>query len=556
MGASVDVGDWLRSLGLPQYEAAFRAHAIEIDVLSELSEGDLESLGVPLGHRKRLLKAISVLGAIEQKHLEAERELQRMIDHIPVLAAAYRADGTRLYINQRARESTDRTAGADWQLAPIAMHPDDVALADSTWRGCVASGEPFELEMRLRMADGTYRWHLNRRVPLRDTTGKVIRWYGVGYDIEDRKRAEEKLRQSEAFLAKAQRLSLTGSFSFYSATGEFRWSDELYRIFEFEPGLPISLELIRTRYHPEDTHVMDGVRERIRRGTTDFDYEHRLVMPDRSIKHIRVVAQATTGKSGEGLEYFGAVQDITQRRVAEAALDRARSELAHANRVATTGQLTASIAHEVNQPITAAVTNAQAALRWLRARPPNLEEVQHSLTRIVRDVTRAGDVVGRIRDLIKKTPSQEDSVDMNEAVREVIELTRSAAAKTGISVKLELADCLPPIRGDRVQLQQVALNLIVNAVQAMEAVADGVRDLVVATAPAEPIGVIVTVKDSGPGLDKDAIERVFDPFYSTKPDGLGIGLSICQSIVEAHHGRLSVAANQPRGAIFQFNVPS
>src|SRR6516164_9807135 len=203
----MDIGDWLRNLGLPQYEAAFREHAIEIDVLSELSEGDLKALGLPLGHRKRLLKAISVLGAIEQKPSEAESELRRMIDHIPVLVAAYRADGSRLSVNQ--------------QVAPIAMHPDDVASADGTWGACVASGEPFELEIRLRMADGPYRWHLNRRVPLRDENGKIIRWYGVGYDIEDRKRVEEKLRRSEAFLAKAQRLSLTGSFSFNSATGEF-----------------------------------------------------------------------------------------------------------------------------------------------------------------------------------------------------------------------------------------------------------------------------------------------------------------------------------------------
>jgi PAS domain S-box-containing protein len=493
------------------------------------------------------------LFAEEQKAAEAERELQRTINHIPVLVATYRADGSRLYINQRVREFT---GAADLQLGQMAMHPDDVELADEKWRACVASGEQFELEFRLRMADGTYRWHLNRRVPLRDETGKITRWYGVGYDIEDRKRAEEQLRCSEAFLAKAQRLSVTGSFSFYSATGEFTWSDELYRIFEFKPSRRVSLELVRTRYHPEDRQVLDEVAEGIRRGALDFDYEHRLIMPDRSIKHIRVVAQGTPDKSGNGLEYFGAVQDITLRRVAEAALDKARSELALANRVATLGQLTASIAHEVNQPIAAAVINAQAALRCLHARPPNLEGVQHSLTRIVRDATRAGNVVGRIRDLVKKTPPHRESVDMNEAVREVIELTRAEAVKTGVSIKLELAEGLPPIRGDRVQLQQVALNLIVNAVQAMEVVGDGMRDLFVATAPAEPDGVVVMVKDSGPGLEMGNVERVFDPFYSTKPDGLGIGLSICRSIIEAHQGRLSAAANQPRGAVFQFIVPS
>jgi C4-dicarboxylate-specific signal transduction histidine kinase len=257
------------------------------------------------------------------------------------------------------------------------------------------------------------------------------------------------------------------------------------------------------------------------------------------------------------------VLDLTERKRAEAEARESerryremQMEVAHANRVATMGQLTASIAHEVNQPIAGAAINAQAALRWLGARPPDLEEVRQALSRIVKDANRAGDVIGRIRELIKKAPPRKDRVDMNEAIREVIELTRGEAVKNGASVRTALGEGLPLIEGDRVQLQQVVLNLIVNAVQAMSAVAEGPRELFITAAQAEPNGVLVAVKDSGPGLDPASFERLFTPFYTTKPGGLGMGLSICRSIIEAHGGRLWVTANLPRGAIFHFTVPT
>jgi C4-dicarboxylate-specific signal transduction histidine kinase len=291
--------------------------------------------------------------------------------------------------------------------------------------------------------------------------------------------------------------------------------------------------------------------------------EFQVALPDGTTKYVHEIGHPVCNAAGELVEFVGTDMDITERKRAEAEARESerryremQMEVAHANRVATMGQLTASIAHEVNQPIAAAVTNAQAALRWLEARPPDLQEVRQALDHIVKDANRAGDVIGRIREIVKKAPPRKDRVDINEAIREVIELTRGEAAKQGASVRTVLGEGLPLIEGDRVQLQQVVLNLIVNGVQAMGAVEEGPRELLVATARAEPNGVLVAVKDSGPGVAPANLERLFTPFYTTKPGGLGMGLSICRSIIEAQGGRLWVTANLPRGAIFYFTVPT
>jgi len=255
-----------------------------------------------------------------------------------------------------------------------------------------------------------------------------------------------------------------------------------------------------------------------------------------------------------GTQGVGFVLDLSERKRAEADLREVQTELAHANRAATMGQLTASIAHEVKQPIGAAAANAAAALRWLGARPPNVDEANEALERIVNDAMRAGDIIGRIRDLIRKAPPRQDSIDLNEAVREVMALTRGEASKYDVFVRAVLDERLPRVRGDRVQLQQVMLNLIVNAIEAMSATSEGQRALLVSTAADSCDGVSIAVSDTGPGLPADAINRVFDPFYTTKASGLGMGLSICRSIIDAYGGRLSAKSNVPRGAVFQFTL--
>ncbi len=260
---------------------------------------------------------------------------------------------------------------------------------------------------------------------------------------------------------------------------------------------------------------------------------------------------------------FGIDQDITERKRAEENLREserryreAQMELAHANRVTTMGQLSATIVHEVSQPIAAAVTNAGAALSWLDSRPPNLEEVRQALSRALKDGDRAVDVMGRIRALMKKAPPQKDGLEINEAILDVIALTRGEVMKNGVSVRTQLAEDLPLLQGDRVQLQQVILNLIVNAIEAMSSVSDGSRELLISTGQAEPDGVLVAVRDTGSVLEPANLQRLFEAFYTTKPGGLGMGLSICRSIIEAHGGRLWVTANVPQGAIFQFTLPA
>jgi C4-dicarboxylate-specific signal transduction histidine kinase len=233
-----------------------------------------------------------------------------------------------------------------------------------------------------------------------------------------------------------------------------------------------------------------------------------------------------------------------------------QSELAHANRVATMGQLTASIAHEIKQPIAAARNNARAALNFLEKRPPDVAEVREALTCIVNDADRAGDVVDRIGSLIKKAPPRKEVVDLNAAILEVTALTHGEAVKTGVTVDAQLAGELPRIQCDRVQLQQVMLNLIVNAIQSISAVEDGNRELHISTVSVEPDGVCVAVRDTGHGLRPESLPRLFEPFYTTKPDGMGMGLSICRSIVEAHGGRLWATTCEPRGALFQFTIPA
>ena len=702
--------------------------------------------------------------------------------------------------------SLQEAQGAGWATL---LHPDDAAHHLESWQKSVSTGIPFETEARYRSPDGEYRWFLNRANPLRDKTGRIVKWYGTNIDIENLKRTERRLRQSEAYLAEAQRLSHTGTWAFNETTTLY-WSEESYRIWGFDPlqGLP-SREAMWQRVHPDDRDWVRQGAQDARRQKRDYAVEYRIVLPDGTVRYLEATARFLSSGDGERFEVVGTHVDVTERKRAEKALreseakirrlvdaniigifiwdfegriieandaflrmvdydredlvsgrirwteltppewrdrderrwvpelkmtgslqpfekeyfrkdgsrvpvligvatfeeggnqgvafvldlterkcaeealreseakfrdyaetasdwfweigpdykftlltenafgsdpadrigtacwehaldletepekwrlvratldsrqpfrdfvycsagrngspmyvkasgkpvfdangefrgyrgtgtdvtaltraqeererlHRLESDLAHMNRLSVMGELTASLAHEITQPIASARNNARAALNFLEKQPPDLGEVREALGCVVSDADRAGNIIDRIRDHIRKAPPRKHRFDLNEAINEVIVLARSAIAKNGVSVQTRLTEGLAPVQGDRVQLQQVVLNLILNAVEAMGSVEAGPRELLIGTEQNPTDGVLVAVRDSGPGIDPEHLERVFEAFYTTKSSGVGMGLSICRSIIHAHGGRLWADANEPRGAVFQFALP-
>ena len=314
----------------------------------------------------------------------------------------------------------------------------------------------------------------------------------------ERQQAEERLRRSEAYLAEAQRLSLTGSFGWHVASGTIVWSDETFRIFDHDPRTKPTLELIRQRTHPDDVVFVQETLERATRDGTALDFEHRLLLRDGAITYVHVVAHAVRDAVGE-LEYVGAVMDVTERKKAEEAMRQAQAELAHVTRVMTMGELTASIAHEVNQPLAAIVTNGNACLRWLARTTPDLEEAREAVARIIRDGKRAGEVIARIRALVRKTGAEKERLDLNDAIEEVVALVQDEVRKNRVALRLDVAADLPLVVGDRVQLQQVLLNLVMNSLEALAVVADQPRELLIRSRPQDSDAVLVTVQDSGTG---------------------------------------------------------
>jgi len=378
----------------------------------------------------------------------------------------------------------------------------------------------------------------------------------TGYlrDITERKRSEEDLRRSEEYLTEAQKLSLTGSFGWNVSTDEHFWSDETFRIFEYEISARVTVQMILNRVHPQDVAL---VRQSIARAANGehLDYECRLLMPGGSVKYIHIVGHGTRDQEGR-LEYIGAVQDVTHRRLSEQALGAVRSELARVARFTSLGALTASIAHEVNQPLSGIITNASTCLRMLAADPPNVDGARETARRTIRDGNRASEVITRLRTLFSKRDSTAESVDLNEATSEVIALSMSDLQRARITLRQELADELPPVTGDRVQIQQVILNLMLNACDAMSSVDDRPRELVIATQADGENRVRLKVRDTGVGLQPDGADKLFEAFYTTKNNGMGIGLFVSRSIIESHHGRLWASPNDGPGATFSFSIPS
>ena len=781
----------------------------------------------------------------------SEDRLRLVIDTIPAHAWSTRPDGSVDFINRRFLEFTGRSMedmlGWGWGSA---IHPDDLMRHVEAWQAGVATGAPMESEARVRRKNGEYRWLLIRNVPLRDELGNIVSWYGTAIDIEERHRAEDALRRSEVYLSEAQRLSRTGSFGWCVSTGEINWSEETFRIFQYDRSTKPTLESIRQRVHPEDAASFQETVARASQDGKDFEHEYRLVMPDGAVKHVHVVARAEREESGEiefvgavmditdrvraeealrqseaylaeaqrlshtgswawkvgtnrqywsvetfriygfdpntteptrenflrrvhpddratielvekelykgnddeynyrvilpdgsikyirsvahpvrsdsghVIEFVGTVMDVTERKLAEALRDgesrilemiardaplketleklvllveaqfadlicsvllldedgehmhpgaapnlpadytqaidgmsigpkagssgtamyrrepvvvtdilqdplwesyrdaaepfglracwsipilahsgeplgsftmyypvprgpspaetralemathlagiaierklareererlrQVQAELAHVSRVTTMGELTVSLAHELNQPIAAAITNASTCMRWLNTDVPSVDDARAAAIRVVKDGTRAAEIIKRIRLLFKKGTAQREPVDVNEIVGDIVLLLRSEATQYSIKVRTELMSDLQEVVGDRVQLQQVLMNLMINAIEAMKDV-EGTRELVVKSEQGGGEKIFISVSDTGVGLPPQHMEQIFNAFFTTKPHGTGMGLRISRSIIESHGGRLWAVDNSPRGATFTFTLPT
>jgi PAS domain S-box-containing protein len=685
-----------------------------------------------IGTTTLLLLGTSLATAWFDRRLQNERLLQRLyrelrdvINTVPAHAWSALPDGNVDFVNERWQQFTglppEDALGWNWEAV---LHPDDKAKFIGDLRAALSSGHPLETEVRTRRADGEYRCLLIRNVPLRDELGNVIKWYGTGFDIEDRKQAEallagekrilemvakgsslaeildrlcllveelasgvlasillldgnrlrhggapslpkaytdaidgdvigpsvrscgtaayrgaqvivediatdplwadyrevalrhslracwstpvfssqgkviatfamyyreprsismrdreiieqithlagvaierkltqESLRRSETYLAEAQRLTHTGSWAFIPFTAQtIYWSEEMFRIFALDPqqGPPTS-EALRQRVHPEDR---DSVYELMRKAAlekTEYDHHHRIVLPDGTVKHIHAIGHPVFNHAGEVVEFVGTAIDVTERKRAEQERERLRqleADLTQINRVSTMGELAASIAHEVNQPLSGIVSNASASLRFLAGDPPNLEEVRGAVRDIVRDGKRAGEIIARVRALTRRSVGPREKLDLNETIQEVLTLVADEAKRKKVIVRTQFADDLSRVAGDRVQLQQVVLNLVMNAIEAMSNMRGRERELVITTRNNDADHVQATVEDSGIGLDPNRIDKIFDSFYTTKPAGMGMGLSISRSILQAHGGRLWVESKDRPGTRFQFTIP-
>lgn len=540
-----------------------------------------------------------------------ELELQLAIDSIPAMAWSARADGTGEFFNRQYLDyvGLQMQQVLEWQWLD-SIHPDDVALVRAAWEQYRIHPGVGEVEARIRRHDGVYRWFSLRSNPVRNRDGQVIRWHSVNLDIEEQKlaarvqegerrlfdmiasgsplqevlaalgkvaeqtgldrncerlariasiatesaRARDELRRSASLLENAERISETGSFYWDVINNKLMWSLQEYRHWEIDPSVePMSLNLL-PRVHPDDRPMVEDRIRRIFRGEDIPETEERHLMLDGRVKHIRGATRVFRYEDGR-MECVGVAQDITRRRHTEQALDRVRSELAHVTRVASLGEMAASIAHEVNQPLAGILTNASTCLRILKSGQADPERTIKTVERIVRDSHRASEVIKRLRTLFRRQDFSAEPFDLNEAAQEVIAICSHELQRRLIALTSDLDQTLPEVVGDRIQLQQVILNLVLNAADAIDASDHHPRQIAVKTVESAPGIVQLTVRDTGCGIAPDALNKVFDAFYTTKPNGMGIGLSVSKSILERHNGQLWARADEGQGATFCFAIP-
>ncbi|WP_420968087.1 PAS domain-containing sensor histidine kinase [Bradyrhizobium sp. B120] len=540
-------------------QPAASAHLIALALLIASLAAALLMMGV-VGRTHRQMEAmLRGRASGEERAIEAlrnsEAQWKEVFEHNPVMYFMVDATGLVLSVNTFGAAQLGYTV--DELLGQSVLRvfaAEDREMVQRNVAACLDNiGQTHNWEIRKIRKDGSRLWVRENAKAVRRQDDRLIVLIACE-DITERKQAENALQQSEMYLSEAQRLSHTGSFGWHVASGEVIWSEETFRIFGFDRAPSIKHATVLRRIHPDDRTRVQRTVDSASLDGKDFEHGYRLLMPDGAIKYVHARAHAVTTPSGD-TEFIGAVTDVTARKRAEAELHEAQTNLAHVTRVTALGELAASIAHEVNQPLAAVVANAAACLRWLNRAAPDLNEARGAVRSIISDGNRAGEVIQRVRALVNKTTGQMAPLDINEAINEVIGLVQHELQSHLVSLQLDLAPALPPVVADRVQLQQVILNLVVNGIEAMQPVTDRPRELVIRTQQDDAGQILVMVTDCGVGVATEHAERLFDAFYTTKASGMGMGLSICRSIVEAHRGRLSVSRNIGPGTTFQFTLP-
>jgi len=450
------------------------------------------------------------------------------------------------------------TANATIDFVLQRVHPEDRSAVQQLLERASRQKTEFDFEHRLLMPDRSIKY---LRVVGRPSEGEVgsFEFVGAVTDITERKRAEEALRRSEGYLAEAQRLTRSGSWAWDVRTLDVFWSQEMFRIFGYVPEkMKPTMSHFLERVHPEDRPAVEqrAKIESTHKENLDFESTYRIVLEDGTIKHLHSIAHPRLNEAGDVIEVVGTTMDVTERKLADEERERLRqvqADLAHLSRVTTMGELTASLAHEIRQPIAAALTNAKTSLRWLGRDNPDVPEAREASSRIIKDVTRAAAIISRISLLFKKGGLQRELVDVNDLIEEMILLLRNEASRYSISFRAELAPDLPNVMADRVQLQQVFMNLMLNGIDAMKDTS-GASELTIKSELADG-QLLISITDTGVGLPPDHKDQIFTAFFTTKDAGTGMGLPISRSIIESHGGRLWAVATCGPGATFQFTLP-
>lgn len=480
-------------------------------------------------------------------------QLREIIDTIPALVWSAGPDGSIDFVNHFWLSYTGLRGDSaqDW-LWTTAVHPDDLDKTLASWRSVMESGQPGEFETRLRRHDGEYRWFLVRACPIQDDSGTVIQWYGTNVDIEDRKRAEEAATAGELSFRRIVE-TIPGLVWCASPEGELTYVNQ--RILDYTGASLGSLAKAGwvNFLHPDDVQQTVAMWTQAVRTGHPHDVQYRLRKYDGSYRWFHVLGQAMVDARGEVTQWYGLLVDIHDRKNVEEALHRTESRLTQATQIATVGELSASIAHEINQPLGAVVTNAYACLRWLSTDPANLAKAREAVERIVRDGKDTVEVVGRIRALFKRTQARHEQLNLNALVLEVVRLIEAEAARRRTTIETTLASDLPDVLGDRVQIQQLVLNLLMNGLDALDTVTDRTRKITIRARQNSPTTALVEIEDSGTGLAD--CEKVFEPFFTTKKNGMGMGLTICRSIAEGHGGKLWATLNKNSGTTFHLTLP-